>query len=317
MSTILEILKLIIGFAMLIKGADIFVDASVEIAKRLKIPRVIIGLTIVSMGTGAPEVVIGIVASAGGASDLAAGNVLGSNIFNLLFIVGLCSIIKPVAVKFKDIARDYWISLAAPVVLLIAMFLLGDTIPRTGGFILVTVFVLYMFALVRQAMKGRDKAREEELDSDISPRPLIKNIIWGLLGLALIIIGANFAVSSAESLALTLGLSERVIGITVIAVGTSLPELVIFLISSKKGENDMAIGVIIGSNIFNVLFVLGISGIVMPLAIDGSMKIDLGVLILGKLAFLLFVLTGKKIIRWEGLGFVMLYVGYIAYIIMT
>ena len=311
MNTVFQVILLIIGFAMLIKGADIFVDASVNIARWLKIPSVIIGLTIVAMGTSAPEVVIGIVASAGGSSDMAVGNVLGSNIFNLMFIVGICAMIKPIALRFKEFAKDYWLSVAVPVALLIVMFLLDDYIPRIGGVILVLVFITYMTLLVRQGMKKR--VVENEPETEAPPVSLTKNIFLGLLGLALIIVGAQFAVSSAESLAQTLGISERVIGITVIAVGTSLPELVIFLISSKKGENEMAIGVIIGSNVFNILFVLGISGIVMPLAIDGSMKIDLAVLIAGKLAFLLFSLTNKKITRLEGLVFSLMYVGYIAF----
>jgi len=314
MDTAIDIIKLIIGFVMLIKGADIFVDASVAIARRLKIPSVIIGLTIVSMGTSAPEVVIGIVASAGGSSDLAVGNVIGSNIFNLLFIVGLCAMIKPVAASFKEVARDYWVSVGGAVALLVLMFLLGDMVPRFVAFVFVAAFIIYMALLVRKAIKNKDV--DEAPEAAESPKPLAKSIIFGVLGLALIIVGAQLAVNSAESLALTLGITERVIGITVIAVGTSLPELVIFLISSKKGENDMAIGVIIGSNIFNILFVLGISGIVMPLAIDNSMKIDLAVLILGKLAFLLFAITGKKISRLEGLAFVVMYVGYIGFIVL-
>ncbi|MCL2362883.1 MAG: calcium/sodium antiporter [Defluviitaleaceae bacterium] len=313
MSTALEILGLIIGFVMLIKGADIFVDASVNIAKRLKVPSVVIGLTIVAMGTSAPEVVIGIVASAGGSSDMAVGNVLGSNIFNLMFIIGLCAIIKPLALRFKEFAKDYWLSIAIPIGLLITMFLLEDYIPRIGGVILVLIFLTYMTLLVRQAMKNRTT---DEGEPEGPPIHLGKSITLGLLGLVLIIIGAQFAVTCAEGLAQTLGITERVIGITVIAVGTSLPELVIFLISSKKGENEMAAGVIIGSNIFNILFVLGISGIVMPLAIDGSIKIDLAVLIAGKLAFLLFALTNKKITRLEGLVFVLMYVGYIGFIIL-
>jgi len=312
----IEVLKLIIGFIMLIKGADIFVDASVAVARRLKIPSIIIGLTIVAMGTSAPEVVIGIVASAGGSSDLAVGNVVGSNIFNLLFIVGLCAMIKPVTARFKEIARDYWVSVGGAAALLVMMFLLGDTLPRYVGAAFVVAFIVYMFILVRQTMKNRDASKNGDTDDPKPPKSLVKSTIFGILGLALIIIGAQLAVSSAESLALTLGITERVIGITVIAVGTSLPELAIFLISSKKGENDMAIGVIIGSNIFNILFVLGVSGIVMPLAIDSSMKIDLAVLILGKLAFLLFAITRRKITRLEGFTFVAMYVGYIAFIVL-
>jgi len=314
MNTVFQIVLLIIGFIMLIKGADIFVDGSVSIATRLKIPKIIIGLTIVSMGTGTPEVVIGIIASAGGSSDLAVGNIIGSNIFNLLFIVGLCAMIRPIAAEFKDIAKDYWVSVAGATALLIFMLLFGDFIPRYIGMVFVFAFVIYMAFLVRQAMNRSKKEPElEETKPKTSP---VKNIFLVILGLVLIIIGAHFAVSSAESLALTLGLSERVIGITIIAVGTSLPELAIFLISGKKGENDIAISVIIGSNIFNILFVLGISGIVMPLAIDSSMKIDLVVLIVGKLLFMLFSITGKKITRLEGLVFSLIYIVYIAFIVL-
>jgi len=314
MNTVLQIFGLILGFVMLIKGADIFVDACVKIAKRLKVPSVIIGLTIVAVGTGTPEVVIGVMASAGGSSELAAGNVFGSNIFNLLFIIGLCAMLKPIALKFKEISKDFWLSVLAPAALLIAMFLLTDYIPRVGGVIFVTIFVIYMILLVHQAMKNRNTSTEDsnETTHEVS---MTKNIFLVLLGLALIIIGAHFAVTTAESIAIMLGITQRVIGITVIAVGTSLPELAVFLISSKKGENEMAAGVIIGSNIFNILFVLGVSGIVMPLPIDNSMKIDLAVLIVSKLVFLIFTLTNKKITRLEGLVFILMYVSYIAFIV--
>ncbi|MCL1786469.1 MAG: calcium/sodium antiporter [Defluviitaleaceae bacterium] len=316
MGTVLQVLGLLLGFAMLIKGADIFVGASANIAKWLGIPKIVVGLTIVSMGTSAPEAVISIVATLNGSNALAVGNVIGSNIFNLLMSVGLCAMVMPIATRFKDIARDYWISVGAAVTLFVMMVIFSGSIPRFGAAAFLAFFVVYMVILVRQALKNKNLPEDEPDSVPVRHRLPAMSIVFAMVGVALIIAGGHVAVINAEKVAVTLGMTERVIGLTIIAIGTSLPELVISLVACRKGENDMAIGNIIGSNIFNILFVLGLSGTIMPLVIDSALKMDLGVLIVGSLAFLLFAVSGKRIVRLEGFVLVGMYVAYMVFVIL-
>jgi cation:H+ antiporter len=316
MGTVLQVLGLLLGFAMLIKGADIFVSASASIAKWLGIPKIVVGLTIVSMGTSAPEAVISIVATLNGSNALAVGNVIGSNVFNLLMSVGLCAMVMPIATRFKDVARDYWISVGAAVALFVMMVIFSGSIPRFGAAAFLASFVVYMVMLVRQALKNKNLPEDEPDSAPVQHRLPARRIVFAMVGVALIIAGGHVAVIHAEKVAVPLGMTERVIGLTIIAIGTSLPELVISLVACKKGENDMAIGNIIGSNIFNILFVLGLSGTVMPLVIDSALKMDLGVLIVGSLAFLLFAVSGKRIVRLEGFVLVGMYVAYMMFVIL-
>jgi len=312
MNTFLQICGLALGFAMLIKGADIFVNASVNIATWLKVPSVVIALTIVAFGTSAPEAMISIVAASGGSTELAMGNAIGSNIFNLILILGLCAVIKPIAISIKDFATDYWVSVGAAGLLLAMTLIFTTAVPRAGGLFMLVVFIVYVTLLVTRALKNRPQAEPETT----TPSSLLKSIVLALIGIALIVIGGHFTVVNAEGIALTLGLTPRVVGLTVVAIGTSLPELVISLIACKKGENDMAVGLVVGSNIFNILFVLGISGIIMPLAVDSNLVLDLVVLIVGSLAFLLFATTSKRVARWEGAVLVAMYVAYIGFILV-
>ena len=318
MSMLLEVFLLVVGFVLLIKGADVFVGASVDIAKRLKIPSVIIGLTVVALGTSLPEAVISISAAVGGSNDLAIGNVIGSNIFNLMFIVGFCALIKPLYVKVKEIARDYWVSVGATVLLLLLMIIFTDTIPRIGSFILFSGFVIYMVVLIRKALKNKieEETEDDTEQSNTKTKSLVRIILFAVLGLTLIIIGGQVTVYSAVNIALTLGITERIVGLTILAVGTSLPEFVTTLIACRKKENDIAIGNIIGSNIFNIMFVLGLSGLIMPLSIDSNLIFDITGLTLGSLVFLLFAHSGKRIVRFEGLSMVIMYAAYISLIII-
>ena len=315
MRTLLDILLLLLGFALLIKGANVFVDASVGIAKRLKIPSVIIGLTIVAMGTSLPEAVVSVSAAVGGSTSLAIGNVVGSNIFNLLFAVGICAVVKPVSVKFKEIARDYWISVAAAALLLALMFIFNDTIPRTVGFIFLAAFIVNLVILVRQTLSNRNGTvnNEEKVDN---PKKLSRDIFFAVLGAALIVGGGQLTVDNAINIAAAFGISERVIGLTIVAVGTSLPELVTSLVALRKGENDIAVGNVIGSNVFNILFVLGLTGMVMPLTIYTYLMFDIAVLMIISMVFLLFAHTNKKIVRFEGAVLVMMYALYMVFIIL-
>jgi len=309
---ILNSVLLILGFALLIKGADIFVDASVGIAKKLKVPKVIIGLTIVAMGSSAPELVISVTASARGANALAIGNIVGSNIFNLMFIIGLCAVIKPMVVKVREIHKDFWLSIGAAVLLLVFKIFCGDFIPRAGSLIFVTIFLVYMFFVIRKAIKEPDNHVPEE---EKNARPLPVYILLAVFGLALIICGGHFTVESASFIAAAMNISERIIGLTVIAIGTSLPELIISIVACKKGENEFAIGNIIGSNIFNVLLILGVAGLISPLHIDNDLISDTLFLVAGSLLAIIFVYTKGKISRPEGIIMASLYMGYMVVII--
>jgi cation:H+ antiporter len=246
---------------------------------------------------------------------MAVGNVIGSNILNLLLILGLCALIKPIPIKLKEVARDYWISVLAAVALLVMVVVFNDSIPRIGSFALFAVFVAYMIILVRQALKNRN-TEEDTTKSGDNSKSLFRSVCFAVLGAALIVAGGQLTVINATSIALTLGITERVIGLTVVAIGTSLPELVTSLIACKKGENAIAIGNVVGSNIFNIMFVLGLSGIIMPLTVDGGMIIDIAVLIAGSLAVLPLAFTGKRVVRFEGLVMVLMYAAYMVYIIV-
>ena len=321
MGIILEILLLLAGFGLLIKGADIFVGASSDIAKRLKIPNLIIGLTIVAMGTSLPEAVVSISAAVNGSSGIAVGNVIGSSIANLLFIIGFCALVNPIRVKLEEIARDFWISVGAAALLLLMMVIFRESIPRLGAFVLFVGFTIYMIILIRLALKNKEQTSEFQENQDGKngsgeSKPVVRIIFFAVLGAALILAGGQFTVRSAVNIALALGITERVVGLTIVALGTSLPEFVTTFVAYRKGKGDMAIGNIIGSNIFNILFILGMAGMITPLAIDGSLIFDAAVLTAGSLAFLLFATSGKRIVRFEGLSMVAIYAAYMIFVIL-
>ena len=314
MQMAINIFLLILGFVLLIQSAKVFVDASVEIAKRLRIPTMVIGLTVVAMGTSAPEVVISVSAAISGSGDLAIANIVGSNIFNLLFIVGFCALIYPISVKMKTISRDYWVSVAATVLLLVMIIIFGDRIPRFGGFILLAGFMVYMIVVVRGALKNRPR---DDVGASVPARPLWKSVILAILGIAVIVGAGQLTVNSAIGIATTLGITERVIGLTIVAMGTSLPELITTLIACRKKQGEFALGFIIGSSIFNIAFVLGLAGLITPLTIDPGVMTDMAVLAAGTLAFFLFAKSSEKVVRIEGLAMMLIYVGYMAWVLLT
>ena len=327
MTLTISIVVLVVGFVMLIKGADIFVDASVNIAKRFGLPDIIIGLTIIAMGTAAPEIVIGVSDAIGGYGHISTGLVVGSNMFNLLFVIGVVALIKPIDVRVREIARDYWVSVIPIVLLIVMKIVFVDTIPRAGSLVLLLGFFFYLFVLIRQVVKGNKSGdvMAIELEQNDNPvaltpptqsKPLWRSILFALLGVAVIIAGGQMAVNSAVEIASVLGISQRIIGMTILAAGTSMPELVISLMACKKGKSGIAIGNVIGSNVVNLLFVLGLTGVIMPLSIDTNTVFDLGVLLVGSLIFLLFAYTGKKLVRFEGLLLVLIYCAYMLFAIV-
>ena len=311
----LEAVLLILGFALLIKGADIFVNASVGIAQKLKIPSVIIGLTVVAMGTSAPEAVISITASLQGSNALAISNIVGSNLFNLLFIIGLCAAIKSLKFDVRQIAPDFWLSIIAAGTLIGFKFIGGAYIPRWGSLVLLIAFISYLIFTVWRAVKA--KGANENADENTGkqkPMPLI--ILLALLGCGMIVGGGQLVVDNATRIAAALGVTERIIGLTIVAIGTSLPELVTSLVACKKGENEFALGNIIGSNIFNIMFILGIAGLISPLEFENALIFDTAFLVVGSLISLLFVYTSKNIGRREGLIMALMYMAYMAFIII-
>ena len=308
LSNILPYLLLVLGFVFLIKGADLFVDGSSSIAKHMKIPSVIVGLTIVAMGTSAPEASVSITAAIAGNSDISLGNIVGSNIFNFLVVIGVSAMIFPI-ISHKDIIkRDLWWNLGITGLLLVLM--LDNKIGRIDGIILLLCMALYLFVVIRNALKNRTEESKEELIS------VPKSIIFMIIGLAAIICGGNFVVDNASIIAKSLGLSETLIGLTIVAIGTSLPELVTSITAAKKKEAGIALGNAVGSNIFNILFILGASSALTPINVAPELFIDTIILIAVGIMIFIFAYTGKKTNRTEGIICTLLYVAYTAYIII-
>ncbi|MBR3807747.1 MAG: calcium/sodium antiporter [Lachnospiraceae bacterium] len=308
LSAIAPYFLLVLGFLFLIKGADLFVDGSSSIAKHMKIPSVIVGLTIVAMGTSAPEASVSITAAIAGNSDISLGNIVGSNIFNFLVVIGVSAIIFPV-VSHKDIInRDLWWNLGITGVLLILM--LDNKIGRIDGVILLIGMATYLFFVIRNALKNRTTEDTEKLLS------VPKSIIFMIIGLAAIICGGNFVVENASIIAASLGLSETLIGLTIVAIGTSLPELVTSVTAAKKQETGIALGNAVGSNIFNILFILGASSVLTPINVASELFIDTIILIAVSIIIFIFARTKKITSRPEGIVCVLLYVAYTAYIII-
>lgn len=307
---ILSIVMLIAGFYMLISGADYFVEGSSSLARKLKIPSLIVGLTIVAMGTSAPELAVSVSAAVSGSNSIAISNVIGSNIFNLLVVLGVCSAIKPIATNDSVAKRDYPISIAAGV--LFVIFILDGVMSRLEAAVLLIGLVVYMIVSVKLAKKEAGDSSDEDTDGDFSAVKCALGMIGGIAG---IILGGNLVVDNAQSIAVAAGMSETLAGLTICAVGTSLPELVTSVTAAKKGENDMAVGNVIGSNIFNSLGILGVSGIITPMAAESSAVIDGIILaVLSAVAYVRY-LTDKKMSRGEGVTLILIYAAYMAYII--
>ena len=309
MDYVLNLFLLVLGFFFLIKGADLFVDGSSSIAKLLKIPAVIIGLTIVSIGTSLPEAAVSISASLKGAYDLSIANVVGSNIFNLLGVVGVSAFICPFVVDKVIMKRDFPISIFAAAIL--AVMLRDFTLSRMEALILFVLFISYILLLVRSALKSRTENGEE-----YKALSLTKSLLFIAIGIAGIVAGGTLTVDAATFFAEALGMSELLIGLTIVAVGTSLPELVTSVVAAKKGESEIALGNVVGSNIFNIFFILGMSGIVHPLICDPGALIDT-ILLIAMSALMFFLYKAKdRVGRVVGFSGIAIYVIYVIYIIL-
>ena len=307
MTLILEILLLAIGFALLVKGADWFVDGASGIAAKLHIPQLVIGLTIVAMGTSAPEAAVSISAALKGSADITIGNIVGSNILNILIILGLASAIVPIAVAKSTIRIDIPFMLAITGVLLALGW--DQTITLADGLIMLALFIGYLGYMLYMAKKGGEDGEE------IKDLKLWQALLYTVVGLALIVWGANIAVDAATALARIFGLSERFIGLTVVALGTSLPELFTSVAAARKGNADIAIGNIVGSNIFNILFIVGLSAMIVPVPFTPNFRIDTVVAFAAGVMLLLCSLRQKKLVRWHGIAMLLAYGAYFMYLL--
>lgn len=313
----LNIALLLVGFVLLIKGADFFVDGASEIAKAFRIPSVVIGLTIVSMGTSLPELAVSVTSAIKGVEGIAIGNVVGSNIVNLMLVAGLTAVIIPINVEKSLLTKDLPFSLvsAAAVLLVTAdMFFAkssANTITRADGIILLMFFGLYMYSVASYALSNKTEEPESE-DEEI--KPLWKSILITILGLAGIIAGGQLTINSAEFIAKAAGMSDRLIGLTIIAFGTSLPELIISLVAAIKGENDIAMGNVVGSNIFNILFILGIATVIRPLSVEAASFTDIFVLLFCSAAVWIMAKPKLRLNRFCGIIMVLIYALYTTYI---
>ena len=321
----LVLLFLVIGFVLLIKGADFFVEGSSSVAKRLHVPSIIIGLTIVAMGTSLPETAVSVSASLTGNNELAVSNVVGSNIFNLMVVIGVCAVLSTVNVAKDTIKRDIPFSLiCAGFLMLLGIVGLGDksgmTLGHLDGVIFLVLFAGYIFCMIKIALKANREGRKVEIeggsDEEIKLLSVPMSILFIVGGAIAIAIGGDMTVDAASRIASELGMSQTLIGLTIVSIGTSLPELVTSIVAARKNEVDMALGNAIGSNVFNILMVLGIASAISPISIITENIIDLCVLIVFTVCVWIFAGTRKKIGKIEGVCMVALYAAYAVYIII-
>ena len=304
----MEYVLLLVGFVLLIKGADFFVEGSSSLARILRIPSVIIGLTIVAMGTSAPEASVSINAALAGSNDIAISNVVGSNIFNGLVVVGVCAVLAAFQTNKDILKRDMPLNICVSTILCL-MFLDGK-LSRTEGILLLTGMVLYLCFMIRSALKNREPG------ADIQTLSLPVSLLYIVGGLAAVIFGGDLVVDKACIIARSWGVSQNFIGLTIIAVGTSLPELVTSIVATRKGDSSLALGNAIGSNLFNILFILGMSSVISPLHVLDESVIDCLLLTVSAVILYLFARSKKKMMRLEGAICILLYISYTAYLLI-
>lgn len=302
----MEYLLLIIGFVLLIKGADFFVEGSSSLARFLKIPSVIIGLTIVAMGTSAPEASVSINAALAGNNDIAVSNIIGSNIFNGLIVVGICAFISGFKTDKDILKRDMPVNILITAIL--CVMIADGRLSRLEGILLLAGMIFYIVNMILSALKTRSSCPDEK------SMPLYKSLIFIAGGLVAVIFGGNLVVNNASQIAVSFGVSQNFIGLTIVAIGTSLPELVTSIVATRKGDSGLALGNAIGSNIFNILFILGMSATISPLHILSESVIDCAILLVSGILLFVFAYTRKSMNRTEGAICVLSYIGYTAYL---
>jgi len=300
----LDIIIIVLGVAMVLKGADFLTEGAAALARRVNIPEIVIGLTIVAAGTSAPELFVSLVSALKGTPDLAVGNVVGSNTMNCMLIVGCAAIVAPMTISRSTVKKDIPFAVGASVLLM--LLALNNFLGRFDGILLLMGFALFMVYSLRQAKNGQGDTPTE--GKQRNPWLSALFIVLGLVGL---VIGSNLFVDHASNLALSLGISEGVVGLTVVAGGTSLPELATSVVAARKGQSAIAIGNVIGSNVFNILLILGLTATISPLQIEGITTIDMAVMLISVALVWLFSFTRLKVERWEG---AFLLIGYLAYL---
>ena len=304
----LDIIIIIIGVAMVLKGADFLTEGAAALARRVNVPEIVIGLTIVAAGTSAPELFVSLVSALKGTPDLAVGNVVGSNTMNCMLIVGCAAMVAPMTISRSTVKKDIPFSVGASVLLM--LLALNSFLGRLDGIMLLLGFVFFMIYTLMQVKKDSvDKVQAET-------SPVWKNVLFLLGGLLLLAVGSNLFVDHASNLALALGVSEGVVGLTVVAGGTSLPELATSVVAARKGQSAIAIGNVIGSNVFNILLILGLTATISPLAIAGITTVDMAVMLLSVALVWLFSFTRFTVERWEGallVGGYLVYLGWLIY----
>ena len=315
---LLNLIFIIVGIVLVLWGADRLTEGSVAVAERMNIPQIVIGLTVVAMGTSMPEFCVSLISALKGTPDLAVGNVVGSNIFNSLFIVGITATIAPMAILRATVMKDIPFALVASVILL--MMCLDGRIGRIDAAVLFSLFMIFMFMTLKSAKINKQELEEENKLAEKALKRVPKmspamSVVWILVGLACLIGGSTLFVEGASKLATSLGVSEAVVGLTIVAGGTSLPELATSIVSARKGSSGIAIGNVLGSNVFNILGILGVTGLICPMQLQGITDTDLSMLVISMIMIWFFSFTKYIIERWEGLILSATFIGYIAYLI--
>ena len=309
---VLVLVFLVIGFVFLIKGADFFVEGSGSVAKKFNIPVFIIGMTIVAMGTSAPECAVSISASLRGINGMAISNVIGSNIFNLLVVCGVCALFQPLVIKKETLKKEFPFSVLVAVIIGV-MGLAGMMVGHMDGIILVVIFALFLYWMVRSAKKSMQAGEDVEAE-EIKDLPIWKCLVFIGGGLVAIVIGGQMVVNCSETIARGFGLSETLIGLTICSIGTSLPELVTSVVAAKKNQAGMALGNVIGSNIFNILLVGGLASAISPIAMNMNNLIDIVILVIVSLYIMALVWKKQLLTRAGGVSMLAVYAAYMVYI---
>ena len=307
---ILNVLFILVGIVLVLWGADRLTDGAVAVAEKMKMPQIVIGLTIVAMGTSMPEFCVSLVSALKGTTDLAVGNIVGSNIFNTLLIVGVSAWVAPMTILKSTVRKDIPFALFASLVLLIMC--LDGNISRLDAGILFVLFLVFMYVTLKGAKTKDDDitAKTDSIEDNKKPMAAWLSIVWIIVGLACLIGGSNLFVEGATKVAEHIGVSEAVIGLTIVAGGTSLPELATSVVSARKGNSGIAIGNVLGSNVFNILAILGVTGVITPMHLQGITMLDLSMMVVSTLLVWLFSFTKYKIARWEGIVLTIVFIGY-------
>ena len=334
MTIFLNILFLVIGMALLIKGADFFVGGASAVAKRLKVPAIFIGLTIVALGTSLPELSVSIVSAVSGNIDMSVGNIVGSNLFNMLVVIGCIALVSSVPMNKSTNKIDFPFMVAITGVFVLFGFdkffngMDENIISRSESIILMVLLSLYLSILIFNANRTRKRKLKQEkylqsknveikpAEEEIKDMPIWKIVLYLVLGLSAVVFGGECVASTAEYLAILMGMSEALVGLTIVAFGTSLPELVTSVVAAKKGENDLALGNVVGSNIINISLILGTVGLIAQAPISTEILTDMVILLVSTVVFVICCVQRAKISKWEGILFISMYVAYLAFAII-